>query len=99
MAWKRKTSYTSATNSDTAGSTSEVPTTILDSVGQRKTSLLLRENEGSGPAEFEGSGVSRSPSVGHGRSDLVLNEDIPLLIQTILTTIQIGPFEVLSVHN
>ena len=52
------------------------PLTTADVSGGRATpATVVSVNEGSGPAEFEGSGVSRSPSVGREGSDRVLNED------------------------
>ena len=55
---------------------SPAPLTIADVSGGRATpATIVSVNEGSGPAEFEGSGVSSSPSVGREDSDHVLNED------------------------
>ena len=45
LVWKRKTSHTSATNSDTAGPTSEVATAIPDSAGQQKPQRFPLEEE------------------------------------------------------
>ena len=50
--------------------------TTADVSGGRATPVtVVSVNEGSGPAEFEGSGVSSSPSVGREGSDRVFNED------------------------
>ena len=55
---------------------SPAPLTTADVYGGRATpATVVFVNEGPGPAEFEGSGVSTSPSVGRERSDRVLNED------------------------
>ena len=56
--------------------TSPAPLTTTDVCGGRPTpATVVSVKEGSGPAEFEGSGVSTSPSVGREDSDHVLNED------------------------
>ena len=56
--------------------TSPAPLTIADVSGRRVTPATVASvNEGSGPADFEGSRVSSSPSVGRESSDRVLNED------------------------
>ena len=50
--------------------------TAADVSGVRATpATVVSVNEGSGPAEFEGSGVSSSLNVGREGSDRVLNED------------------------
>ena len=55
---------------------SPAPLTTADVSGGRATlPTVVSVNEGSGPAEFEGSGVSSSLSVGREDSDYVLNED------------------------
>ena len=55
---------------------SPAPLTTADVSGGRITpATVVSVNEGSGPAEFEGSGVSSSPSVGREGSDRVRNED------------------------
>ena len=55
---------------------SPAPLTIADASGGNATpATVVSVNEGSGPAEFEGSGVPSSPSVGREGSDRVLNED------------------------
>ena len=55
---------------------SPAPLTKADVSGGRATpATVVSVDEGSGPAEFEGSGVSSSPSVGRECSDRVLNED------------------------
>ena len=55
---------------------SPAPLTTADVSGGRATPATVASvNEGSGLAEFEGSGVSSSPSVGREGSDHVLNED------------------------
>ena len=54
---------------------SPAPLTTADvSVGRATSATVVSVNEGSGPAEFEGSGVSGSPRVGRERSDRALNE-------------------------
>ena len=56
---------------------SPAPLTTADVSGGRATpATVVSVNKGFGPAEFEGSGVSSSPSVGREGSDLVLNEDV-----------------------
>ena len=50
-------------------------TTAGVSGGRATSATVVSVNEGSGPAEFEGSGASSSPSVGREGSDRVLNED------------------------
>ena len=53
------------------------PLSTADVSGGRTTpATVVPVSEGSGPAEFEGSGVSSSPSVGREGSDRVLNEDV-----------------------
>ena len=53
------------------------PLTTADVSGGRITpATVVPVSEGSGPAEFEGSGISSSPSVGREDSDRVLNEDV-----------------------
>ena len=53
------------------------PLTTADVSGERATPATVAPvSQGSGPAEFEGSGVSSSPSVGRKGSDRVLNKDI-----------------------
>ena len=53
-----------------------VPLTTADvSGGRAAPATVVPVNEGSGPAEFEGSGVSNSPSVDPEGSDRVFNED------------------------
>ena len=66
----------------TPGATSEgraaspAPLTTADVSGGRATpAAVISVNEGSGPAELEGSGVSSSPSVSREGSGRVLNED------------------------
>ena len=55
---------------------SPAPPTTADISGGRATpATVVSVNEGSGPVEFEGSGVSSSPSVGREGSACVLNED------------------------
>ena len=55
---------------------SPAPLTTADVSGGRATpATVVSVKEGSGPVEFEGSGVSSSPSVGREGSDRVLNED------------------------
>ena len=55
---------------------SPAPLTTADASGGRPTPATVESvNEGFGPAEFEGSGVSSSPSVGREGSDRVLKED------------------------
>ena len=55
---------------------SPAPLTTADiSVGRATPATVVSVNEGSGPAESKGSGVSSSPSVGREDSDRVLNED------------------------
>ena len=55
---------------------SPAPLTTADVSGERATpATVVSVNEGSGPAELEGSGVSSCPSVGREGSDCVLNED------------------------
>ena len=55
---------------------SPAPLTTVDvSGGRATTATVVSLNEGSGSAVLEGSGVSRSPSVGREGSDRVLNED------------------------
>ena len=52
------------------------PLTTADVSGGRATpATVVSVNVGPGPAEFEGSGVSRNPSVGREGSGRVLNED------------------------
>ena len=55
---------------------SPAPLTTADASGGRATppAAVVSVNEGSWPAEFEGSRVSGSPSVGRERSGRVLNE-------------------------
>ena len=54
---------------------SPAPLTTADVSGGRATpAIVVSVNEGSGPAEFEGLGVSSSPSVGREGSDRVLNK-------------------------
>ena len=56
---------------------SPAPLTTADVSGGRTTpATVVSVNEGSGPAKFEGSGVSTSPSVGREGSDGILNEDV-----------------------
>ena len=51
---------------------SPAPLTTTDVSGGRATpATVVSVNEGSGPAEFEGSGVSSSPTVGREGSDRV----------------------------
>ena len=55
---------------------SPVPLTTSDVSGGRVTpASVVSVNEGSRPAELEGSGVSSSPNVGREGSDRVFNED------------------------
>ena len=55
---------------------SQAPLTTANASGGRATpATVVSVNKRSGPAEFEGSGVSSSPSVGREGSDRVLNED------------------------
>ena len=55
---------------------SPAPLTAADVSGGRATpATVLSVNEGFGPAEFEGLGISSSPSIGREGSDRVLNED------------------------
>ena len=55
---------------------SPAPLTTADVSGGRVTPVtVVSVNEGYGSAEFEGSWVSSSPSVGHEDLDCVLNED------------------------
>ena len=55
---------------------SPAPLTTADISGGRATpATVVSVNEGSGPAESEGSGFFSSPSGGHEGSDLILNED------------------------
>ena len=55
---------------------SPAPLTTADVFGgSAKPATVVSVNEGSEPAEFEGSEVSSGPSVGHEGSDRVLNED------------------------
>ena len=55
---------------------SPAPLTAADVFGGRATpATVVSVNEGSGLAEFEGSGASSSPCVGREGSDRVLNED------------------------
>ena len=52
------------------------PLTTADVSGGRATpATVVSVSEGPGPAEFEGSGVSRNASVGRESSDRILNED------------------------
>ena len=52
------------------------PLTTADVSGRRTTpATIIPVSEETGPAEFQGSGVSSSPSVGREGSDRVLNED------------------------
>ena len=68
-------SLTPAASSEGRAS-SPAPLTTADVSGGRATAAAsVSVNEGSGPAEFEGSGVSSSPSVGREGSDRVLNEN------------------------
>ena len=55
---------------------SPAPLTTADvSGGRARPATVVSVNEGSGPAEFEGSGVSSSPSVGREGTGRVLNEN------------------------
>ena len=64
-----------ATSEGTAASLAPLTTTDI-SGGRTKPATVVPVSDGSGPAEFEGLGVSSSPSVGREGSDRVLNEDV-----------------------
>ena len=67
---------TPAASSSERRAASPAPLTAADVSGGRATpATVLSVNEGFGPAEFEGLGVSSSPSIGREGADRVLNED------------------------
>ena len=68
-------SLTPAASSEGRAASPAPLTTDVVSGGKAPPATVVSENEGSGPAEFEGSGVSSSPSVGREGLDRVLNED------------------------
>ena len=68
-------SLTSAVTSEGRAVSPALLTTTGVSGGRATTATVASVNEGSRPAEFEGSGVSSRPSVGRRGSDRILNED------------------------
>ena len=68
-------SLTPAATSEGRAASPAPLTTVYVSGGRATPATVVSVNEGSGPAEFKGSGVSSSPSVGREGSDRVLNED------------------------
>ena len=68
-------SLTPAASSEGRAASPAPLTTDVVSGGRAPPATVVSENEGPGPAEFEGSGVSSSPSVGREGLDRVLNED------------------------
>ena len=73
---RQLSSLTPAATSEGQATSSPAPLTTADVSGGRATPATVASvNEGSGPADFKGSRVFSSPSVGRGSSDRVLNED------------------------
>ena len=69
-------SFTPAATSE-GRAASPAPLTTADvSDGRATPATVVSKNNGYRPAEFEGSGVSSSPSVGREGSDRVLNHDV-----------------------
>ena len=68
-------SLTPAASSEGRAASPAQLTTADVSGGRTPPATVVSVNEGSGSAEFEGSGVSSSPSVGREGSDRVHNED------------------------